>query len=142
MEDKELMQEILKELQRSRRFAQRSTVAALVVLVAVTAYFGSITAGKSGGPWSPVLAELHRGDYDSALMLGKRLAAKSPSYYYGHEYLGMVYLAKGDLVHAEKEYAWSYELFPSQEDAHILKEIRSRLAMSKPSGVLEIDQHP
>ncbi len=54
--------------------------------------------------------------------------AKYPQDYYGHEYLGNIYLALGDSARAEQEYARAYELLPSENNEKMLTAIRKRRA--------------
>jgi cytochrome c-type biogenesis protein CcmH/NrfG len=54
--------------------------------------------------------------------------ARQPSDYYGHSYLGYIYLAMGDVTNSEAEYLRAYQLFPSEDAAKDLAAVRKRLA--------------
>jgi cytochrome c-type biogenesis protein CcmH/NrfG len=55
-------------------------------------------------------------------------AARQPNYYYGHAYLGSIYLAMDDLTNAEAEYLRAYELFPNEANEKNLTAVRKRIA--------------
>jgi len=65
-------------------------------------------------------------DYDRALQLAKTIAAEHPNDYYAHEYLGDIYLARGDLANAEAEYSRAYDLSPPQVMDAKLRDVRKR----------------
>ena len=64
--------------------------------------------------------------------------ARQPNDYYGHSYLGYIYLAMGDVTHAEAEYSRAYQLFPSEDNAKDLAAIRKRVAMGL--GIITLPQ--
>jgi Flp pilus assembly protein TadD len=70
---------------------------------------------------------MSRQDFPAALSMAQALAARQPSYYYGHTYLGVIYLAMGDVTNAEAQYSRSYELFPSENSAKDLAAVRKRM---------------
>jgi tetratricopeptide (TPR) repeat protein len=47
----------------------------------------------------------HLGAYERALNLAKNVVREHPEDYYGHEYLGYIYLQMGNLIQAEQEYS-------------------------------------
>jgi len=131
MNDNEVLQEIVVELRRNRRLGQWVCAVGLIALIALAvlvAFRTTVLSQRSSGPWTAIQSAMSEGECDRALALAKAQTAKGPRDYYGHEYLGMVYLAKGDAARAEKEYARAYELLPSRNVGEILKEIRGRLA--------------
>ncbi len=77
--------------------------------------------------WRDVRNALERQQFDSALSMALELRDKNPDYYYGHSYLGSIYLAKGDLENAEKAYARAYELFPTEDNRKPLEAVRKRV---------------
>ena len=54
-------------------------------------------------------------DFPKALAEAQALVTCQPNYYYGEAYLGLIYLAMGDLTNSEVHYLRSYELFPHEE---------------------------
>ncbi len=79
-------------------------------------------------PWREVSAAMDRLDYQTALSLAQQLVAKQPNYYYGHAYLGSIYLGLGDVTNAERQFLRAYELWPDEENEKSLAAIRKRLA--------------
>ncbi len=77
--------------------------------------------------WTDVLGAMDRGEFDTALRIGTMLADRSPGYYYGHQVLATVHLAKGNLKRAEESYARSYQLFPMQPTRERLEAVRELL---------------
>jgi len=77
--------------------------------------------------WKEVRDAIDRQNFDGTLIMALALTEKAPAFYYGHSYLGTIYLAKEDLNNAEKSYTRAYELFPSEENRKNLEAIRSRL---------------
>ena len=55
---------------------------------------------------------MRQSDYPKALTLAQAVVARRPNDYYGHWYLGKIYLAMDDVPHAESEYARAYDLNP------------------------------
>jgi cytochrome c-type biogenesis protein CcmH/NrfG len=62
------------------------------------------------------------------LTLAQANVARQPSDYYGHSYLGIIYLAIGDVTNSEAEYSRAYQLFPSEDNEKSLSAVRKRLA--------------
>ena len=67
-------------------------------------------------------------DFPAALSMAQALVARQPNYYYGHAYLGAIYLAMGDVTNAEAQYSRAYELFPNEESQKDLAAVRKRMA--------------
>ena len=61
--------------------------------------------------------------------MGQALVAAQPNYYYGHAYLGEIYLAMGDVTNAEAQYLRAHELFPNEESDKDLAAVRKRKAV-------------
>jgi Flp pilus assembly protein TadD len=125
----DINQEILKELQRTRRSNQTLLVVIAVVLLVVI-----ISHQKPSEPehsWTAVQTATRQLDYPRALCLAQANVALRPSDYYGHSYLGIIYLAMGDVTNSEAEYLRAYELFPSEENEKNLTAIRKRIATVK-----------
>ena len=76
--------------------------------------------------WSEVAAAMRRSDYPQALTLARTVSARRPNDYYGHWYLGKIYLALDDVPHAESEYARAYDLNPIDDLRKELDAIRTR----------------
>ena len=72
---------------------------------------------------------MSRQDFPAALSMAQALVARQPDYYYGHAYLGAIYLAMGDVTNAETQYSRAYELFPNEESQKDLAAVRKRLAV-------------
>lgn len=79
---------------------------------------------------------MSRQDFPAALSMAQSLAARQPNYYYGHSYLGYVYLAMGDVTNAETQYLQADKLFPNEENEKNLAAIRKRLAMGTDFNLL------
>ncbi len=67
-------------------------------------------------------------DFSAALSMAQALTARQPDYYYGHAFLGSIYLAMGDVTNSEAQYSRAYQLFPSEDGAKDLAAVRKRLA--------------
>ena len=113
MTDPDINQQILEELRKLRRNSQWASVIALLVLLAVCVYGFLRLPPRHDSPWAEVSTALRQSDYTKALRLAQEQATAHPADYYGHEYLGNIYLAMGDSSHAEEEYVRAYELLPS-----------------------------
>jgi tetratricopeptide (TPR) repeat protein len=116
---------IVAELDKLRHANQwiAGMVAALLV---ITIYLVSELPRRTVSPWSNVYRAMRQYNYEKALDLAKKMTTEHPSDYYGHEYLGYIYLEMGDLVHAESEYSRAYELSPPQSLQEKLRAVRQR----------------
>ena len=116
---------IVAELDKLRHTNQwiAGMVAALLV---ITIYLVSELPRRTINPWSNVYRAMRQYNYKKALDLAKKITAEHPSDYYGHEYLGNIYLEMGDLVRAESEYSRAYELSPPQYLQEKLRAVRQR----------------
>ena len=135
MSDPDLNQQILAELRSLRRSNQWGLTFALLVLCGVCVYAYLRLPRPHHSPWDQVAAAREDGDYTKALRLTKALSDAHPSDYYGHQYLGIIYLAMGDTANAEREYVRAYELKPTPDIQEELDAVRKRRKMetAKPS---------
>lgn len=83
--------------------------------------------------WSPVYQAMRNYDYERALKLVMRIVKEHPEDYYGHEYLGYIYLQMGNLNQAELEYSRASELALPQSLKEKLREVRERKSRPRPS---------
>jgi cytochrome c-type biogenesis protein CcmH/NrfG len=70
---------------------------------------------------------MDREDFPAALSMAQTLTTRQPDYYYGHSFLGAIYLAMGDVTNSEAQYSRAYQLFPSEDGAKVAA-ARKRLA--------------
>jgi tetratricopeptide (TPR) repeat protein len=91
----------------------------LAISILVIAVLLVIEIPRRTSPWSRVQQAVREYDYERALNLAKNVVREHPEDYYGHEYLGYIYLQMGNLNQAEQEYS--------------LEDVRRRLA--RQSGV-------
>jgi len=118
--------EILAELRKLKRIFYLILI--LVCLGALPAFFADIKRdGRPADSWERVRTAMSRQDFSAALSMAQALTARQPNYYYGHSFLGCIYLAMGDVMNAEAEYSRSYDLFPNQDAAKDLAAVRKRL---------------
>jgi cytochrome c-type biogenesis protein CcmH/NrfG len=92
-------------------------------------YAGFIRGSMSGDSWERVRTAMSRQDFPAALAMAETLSARQPDYYYGHSFLGAIYLAMGDVTNSEAQYSRAYQLFPSEDGAKDLAGVRKRLAV-------------
>jgi cytochrome c-type biogenesis protein CcmH/NrfG len=78
--------------------------------------------------WTAVQTAAKQLDYPRALTMAQANVTRQPSDYYGHSYLGYIYLAMGDVTNSEVEYSRAYQLFPSEDNEKSLSAVRKRLA--------------
>lgn len=123
---KDINQEILAEIRKSRRSTQ-----ILLAIIAIVMLVVSLTHQKPAEPdhsWAAVQTFVKQLDFSRALTMAQANVARQPSDYYGHSYLGYIYLAMGDVTNAEAEYSRAYRLFPSEDNEKSLVAVRKRLA--------------
>jgi cytochrome c-type biogenesis protein CcmH/NrfG len=124
----DINQDILMELRKLRRAFYLILV--FIIVGAVPGFYYGFTQGSSQtDSWERVRTAMSRQDFPAALSMAQSLAARQPNYYYGHSYLGYVYLAMGDVTNAETEYLQADKLFPNEENEKNLAAVRKRLAM-------------
>jgi cytochrome c-type biogenesis protein CcmH/NrfG len=120
--------EILAELRSMRKVILWGTIISLAFLAIVCIYgYFRIQHRTSTDPWSQADTAMEKWDYPKALDLVQKRVAQNPNDYYGHWYLGNIYLVMGDAKKAEPEYARAYELYPSEELETRLETVRKRL---------------
>ena len=123
----DINQEILAELRKLKRVFYLILV--FIVVGSVPAFYAGFKRGLSTpDSWDQVTTAMRHQDFRAALSLGRALVASQPNYYYGHAYLGAIYLALGDVTNAEAKYSRAYELFPSEESEKDLAAVRKRIA--------------
>ncbi len=121
----DINQQILSEVRGLHHTNQWILLVTIVVLIIAVYLVYEIPRRTS--PWSPVQQAVRHYDYERALNLAKSIVREHPEDYYGHEYLGYVYLQMGNLNQAELEYSRAYELAPPQRVKSELEEVRRRL---------------
>jgi cytochrome c-type biogenesis protein CcmH/NrfG len=127
----DINQEVLAELRRIRSI-NRCTFFLVVVFGIVTVLFSRHLPGSAQATsWEQVTTAMRRQDFQQALSGAQALVERQPSYYYGHAYIGAIYLAMNDPTNAEAQYSIAYELFPNEENEKNLAAIRKRLAGSQ-----------
>ena len=124
----DINQEILAELRKLKRVFY--VILVFIILGALPAFYAGFTRGYSQvNSWDRVRTAMSRQDFPAALSIAQALVARQPDYYYGHAYLGAIYLAMGDVTNAETQYSRAYELFPNEESQKDLAAVRKRLAV-------------
>jgi cytochrome c-type biogenesis protein CcmH/NrfG len=136
--------ELLMELRKLTRYTQFSMWLGIAVLVAAVAFMLFLrherqrynqarpVAQQAELPaWKEVDAAMDRLDYRRGLTLAQAVVARDTNYYYGHTYLGNIYVALGDTTNAEAHYLRAYELWPDESNEKNLAAIRRRLAMDR-----------
>ena len=97
------------------------------VVVLIIAVYLVYEIPRHTSPWSPVSEAMRHYKYDDALILAKKIAQQHPDDYYGHEYLGYIYLQMGNLNQAELEYSRASELAPPERLKAKAEEVRKRI---------------
>ena len=128
--------QILEEVKSFNRMNKKLSICALVFLsVFIFGYIPymhshsgqSQTPPPSNPSWHEVRFLIDQTEYDKAITLTPTLIQKSPNYYYGYTTLGGIYLAKGDFVNAEVNFAKANDLFPTEESEKDLRAVRKVL---------------
>lgn len=132
----DINREILGELRKLKRVFY--VILVLIAIGVVPAFFRGFSRGisQAGPSWQSVDTAMKRQDFPKALADAQALVAQQPNYYYGEAYLGVIYLAMGDLTNAETHYLRSYELFPNEESQKDLAAVRKRLAEQRTMKLL------
>ena len=117
-------QQILAELRKIR------WQVLIIVTAACLAFVALAPSRTSSQPdsWERVTSAMRRQDFPTALSVALKLVDQQPNYYYGHSYLGAIYLAMGDVTNAETQYSRACQLFPNEESEKDLAAVRKRLA--------------
>ena len=124
-------QEILAELRGVRSIGRRLFwLLLLLLIVSVLAFPISRRSwsASSVASWDSVTTAMRQQDFPKALAEAQGLVAQQPNYYYGHAYLGAIYLAIGDVTNAEAQYSRAFELFPNEQSEKDLAAVRKRKA--------------
>jgi tetratricopeptide (TPR) repeat protein len=132
----DINQQVLSELRGLHHTNQWILLITIAVLV-TTAYLVIELPRRITSPWSAVTQAIRQYDYQKAVNLAKQLIAEHPDDYYGHEYLGNIYLQMGQLNQAELEYSRAYQLAPPEHLKAQLEEVRKRIeraARTQPSA--------
>lgn len=140
--------EILAELRKVRSLNRRMCYLILLLVIVVVLTLPvprRLRSSSQADSWEQVRTAMGRQDFPEALSLAQALVARQPNYYYGHAYLGAIYLAMNDATNAEVHYSRAYELFPNEESEKDLAAVRKRLAtvhdfklLDKPAAVGEL----
>ena len=126
----DINQDILVELRKLKRVLY--VILVLIILGSVPAFYAGFTRGlPKADSWDRVTTAMKHQDFQAALSIGQTLVAGQPNYYYGHAYLGAIYLAMGDVTNAEAQYSRAYELFPNEESEKDLAAVRKRIAAGR-----------
>jgi tetratricopeptide (TPR) repeat protein len=121
----EVKDKILKEVRGLHHTNQLILLVGVVVLILAVYLVYEIPRHTS--PWSPVYEAMRHYDYDRALILTKKIVQQHPDDYYGHEYLGHIYLQMGNLNQAEAEYSRAFQLAPPESLREKLRDVRERI---------------
>ena len=127
----DINQEILAELRGVRSIVRRLFwLLLLLVIVSVLAFpiYRRSRSASSVASWQSVTTAMSEQDFPKALAEAQALVAQKPNYYYGHAYLGAIYLAMDDVTNAHTHYLRAYELFPNEQSEKDLAAVRKRLA--------------
>ena len=120
-------QEILVELRRLKRVFYLILV--FIIVGSIPAFYAGFARGYSqADSWERVTTAMRRQDFPAALSMAQTLVHRQPDYYYGHAYLGAIYLAMDDVTNAEVQYSQAYRLFPNEESEKDLAAVRKRMA--------------
>lgn len=121
-------QEILVELRKLKRVFYAILVS-IIVGVAPAFYQGVLRGFSQAAPsWERVRTAMGRQEFPAALSMAQALVARQPNYYYGHAYLGAIYLAMGNFTNSEAEYSRAYQLFPNEENEKDLAAVRKQMS--------------
>ena len=122
----DINQKILVELRKLKRVFYLILV--FIIVGSIPAFYAGFTRGYSqADSWEPVTTAMRRQDFPAALSMAQRLVRRGPDYYYGHAYLGSIYLAMNDITNAEVQYSQAYRLFPNEESEKDLAAVRNRM---------------
>ena len=135
----DINQEILAELRGVRSIGRR--VCWLLLLLLIVSIFAfpiprRWRSASTAASWESVNTAMTAQDFRKALAEAQALVAQQPNYYYGHAYLGAIYLAIGDVTNAQSHYLRAYELFPNEQSEKDLAAVRKRLAEPQPMKLL------
>jgi tetratricopeptide (TPR) repeat protein len=124
----DINQQILSEVRKIHHMSHWMMLLAISVLIIAVCLVFEIPRRVS--PWSRVQQAVRQYDYQRALNLAKDIVREHPEDYYGHEYIGYIYLQMGNLNQAELEYSRAYELAPPDRVKSKLEDVRRRIERS------------
>jgi tetratricopeptide (TPR) repeat protein len=122
----DINQQILSELRGLHHTNQWIVLIAVGVLV-TTVYLLIELPRRMTSPWSAVAQATRQYDYERAVSLATKVIAEHPDDYYGHEYLGNIFVQMGRLNQAEAEYSRAHELAPPEHLKAKIEEVRKRI---------------
>jgi cytochrome c-type biogenesis protein CcmH/NrfG len=120
----DINQQILAEIRKLKRIFYAMLV--VMVLTCIPFFYYAFTQDSSVS-WTRVTTAMRHQNFPAALSMAQSLVRQQPDYYYGHAYLGAIYLAMDDVTNAEREYSRAYQLFPSEEDQKELAAVQKRM---------------
>jgi tetratricopeptide (TPR) repeat protein len=123
--EEDITEQVLSELRGLHHTNQWILLIAISVLIIAVYLVYEIPRHTS--PWSPVYQAMRHYDYERAIILTKKIIRDHPEDYYGHEYLGYIYLQMGNLNQAELEYSRASELAPPEGLKAKADEVRKRI---------------
>jgi cytochrome c-type biogenesis protein CcmH/NrfG len=121
----DINQAILVELRKLKRLFY--AILFFFILASVPAFYAGLTH-DSPDSWERVSAAMRQQNFPAALSMAQSLVRQQPDYYYGHAYLGVIYLAMDDVTNAEVQYSRAYQLFPNEDGRKDLAAVQKRLA--------------
>ena len=130
----DINQAILAELRQIRSICRQvfsSFAIAGILFILYLAFSHAAKQPSAGHSWERVNAYMRQQEFHRALSEAQLLVTQEPNYYYGHAYLGIIYLTVGDLTNAEAHYLKSYELFPNEQAEKDLAAVRKRMIGGK-----------
>lgn len=132
--------DILEELRRQGRFNRRAVFGSLVILamaVAASLFLAPHLAQRArqdrpakipkAFSWQDVGTSFDQGNYEEALRIAKELTDRTPNYWYGYSYMGLIHQANGDLEKAEDYLEKAFALFPTNDNKEALEAVRTVL---------------
>ena len=140
MDDLDTNSQILQELRKLNRFSRSSTILVIVLLfifIAISSIFmwrshlRSHSLQKTVVSWDDVRCMRNSQQFTEALSSAKEIIQKTPDDWYGHSYLGFIYLEMGSLNDAQNEFAIAFKLWPTEENEKNLKAIKKRIELEK-----------
>jgi len=117
-------QEILVELRKLKRIFYAILV--FIILGSIPSFYYGVTHDSSDS-WERVTTAMKRQNFPAALSMAQTLVQRQPDYYYGHSYLGAIYLAMDDVTNAHAQYLRAYQLFPNEQDEKDLAAVQKRM---------------
>ena len=117
-------QEILAEFRKLKRIFY---VMLVVFILACIPPFIIGSTRDSSDSWDRVTTAMRHQNFPAALSMAQTLVQRQPNYYYGHSYLGAIYLAMDNVTNAQAQYLRAYQLFPNEQDEKDLAAVQKRM---------------